>query len=80
MLLFSGDPFSSSSWIERVVIEGALVYDRSKDVRMQHLIEGKTPPNTAPMGATAADEKPHDDDGPEDDPKAKKKDDKGEKP
>lgn len=47
VVLFSGDPLSITSFVEYVVLEGELVYDRSKDVRQQHLIEGVRPSNTA---------------------------------
>ncbi len=48
VVLYSGDPLSIASHVEFVVIEGNLVYDRSKDVRNKFLLEGVTPPNTAP--------------------------------
>jgi len=47
VVLFSGDPASITSWVEHVVIEGNPVYDRSKDVRNTHLIDGTRPPGTA---------------------------------
>jgi imidazolonepropionase-like amidohydrolase len=74
VLLFSGDPLSVSSWVERVILEGVEVYDRSKDVRMKHLLEGVTPPGTAamPEGAPAP-EPPHPEEG--DESKDEKKDD-----
>jgi hypothetical protein len=48
VLLFSGDPLSITSWVEHVVIEGKHVYERAKDVRNKHLLEGVQPPGTAP--------------------------------
>jgi imidazolonepropionase-like amidohydrolase len=45
--LFSGEPLAVTSWVERVVVEGREIYDRSKDVRNRHLLEGVQPPNTA---------------------------------
>jgi len=62
VLLFSGDPLSVNAWVERVVLEGVEVYDRSKDVRMKHLLEGVTPPGTAAMGEEP--EVTHEDEGP----------------
>ena len=53
VLLFSGEPLSVTSWVEHVVIEGNAVYDRSKDVRLKHLLEGRAPANTSAMGAAA---------------------------
>lgn len=52
VLLVTGDPLSITSWVEKVVIEGKETYDRTKDVRMKHLIEGKAPSNTQAMGAS----------------------------
>jgi imidazolonepropionase-like amidohydrolase len=78
VLLFSGDPLSVTSWVERVIIDGKEAYDRSKDVRVKHLLEGKNPANTQAMGADAQ-AAPHDDDEhgtPEH--KEEKKKDKGE--
>ena len=51
VVLFSGDPLSSTSFVEYVILGGDLVYDRSKDVRAQHLLEGVEPRNTSPAGA-----------------------------
>ena len=47
VVLFSGDPLSVTSFVEYVVLDGRLVYDRSKDVRTKHLLEGVQPENTA---------------------------------
>jgi imidazolonepropionase-like amidohydrolase len=70
VLLLSGDPLSVTSWVERVVIEGKPVYDRATDIRIQHLVEGLTPPGTAPMGQTGDEAKPHEHpDPPEDESK-----------
>jgi imidazolonepropionase-like amidohydrolase len=55
VLLLSGDPLSVTTWVERVVIEGKDVYDRSKDVRVQHLLGGKQPANTAAMNGEMLD-------------------------
>jgi len=55
VLLLSGDPLSVTTWVDRVIIEGVDAYDRSKDVRVQQLISGKAPANTAAMGAEAID-------------------------
>jgi hypothetical protein len=51
VVLFSGDPLSITSWVEHVVLEGKHVYDRSKDVRNKHLLEGVQPAGTAPPSA-----------------------------
>ena len=46
VVLFSGDPLSVTSWVEHVVVEGREVYDRSKDVRNKHLLDGAQPAGT----------------------------------
>ena len=76
LLLFSGDPLSVTSTIEHVFIDGVHAYDRSKDIRVKHLLEGRTPPNTMALGDTGEGAHPHDDGTPE--PEEKKKQDKGE--
>jgi imidazolonepropionase-like amidohydrolase len=49
VVLLSGDPLSITAWVEHVVVDGNEVYDRAKDVRNTHLLEGKRPPGpTAP--------------------------------
>jgi imidazolonepropionase-like amidohydrolase len=50
VLLLSDDPLSVTSWVERVVIEGRPVYDRSTDIRVRHLLHGQAPPGTMAMG------------------------------
>jgi imidazolonepropionase-like amidohydrolase len=80
VLLCSGDPLSIKSWIEKVVIEGREVYDRAKDVRVKHLLEGKAPANTQSMGGDEPASHPHGDDHGEPQVKEEKKKDKGEKP
>ena len=47
VVLYSGDPLSSTSFVEFVVLGGDLVYDRSKDIRTRHLLEGVQPEGTA---------------------------------
>jgi len=57
VVLFSGDPLSVTSFVERVVIDGEDAYDRSTDVRVKQLLEGTQPPGTA--AAAELDEKGH---------------------
>lgn len=47
VVLYSGDPLSLTSFVEYVVLDGNLAYDRSKDVRTRHLLEGVQPEGTA---------------------------------
>ena len=55
-LLLSGDPLADKTSVQYVVLEGNLVYDRSKDVRVKHLLEGVEQNNAAPTGAQATDD------------------------
>ncbi|HVS17991.1 MAG TPA: amidohydrolase family protein [Planctomycetota bacterium] len=64
VLLLSGDPLSIHTFVERVVVEGVPVYDRATDIRIQHLVEGLTPPGTQPMGQ-GAEPNPHEHNDPE---------------
>ena len=59
VVLFSGDPLSSSSLVQHVIIEGQHVYDRSKDVRVKHLQSGERPPGTQATGAEPPPEHDH---------------------
>ena len=35
--ILTGDPLEATSWVESVLLEGELVYERSKDHRLEHL-------------------------------------------
>lgn len=35
--ILTGDPLQATSWVESVLLEGELVYERSKDHRLEHL-------------------------------------------
>jgi len=37
--ILSGDPLQATSWVETVVLEGTVVYERAKDPRLQYLFE-----------------------------------------
>jgi len=62
VVLLSGDPLSITSFVEYVVIEGELAYDRSEDVRTRLLIEGVRPENTSASPETGDDSDHSDDD------------------
>ena len=79
VLLLAGDPLSSTTTVQYVVLDGNLVYDRSKDVRVKHLIEGIEQDNSGPTGAEAQAKPPKDDDHGEGDDHVEKKKDPGEK-
>ena len=61
VILLSGDPLSITSWVERVVIEGREVYDRSADVRNLHLLEGVQPAGTQAALELSSEGHEHDD-------------------
>jgi len=61
------------------VIEGNLVYDRSKDVRARHLLEGVEQNNAAPLNTGEEPVDPHSGKKVEDAKKKDASDDKGEK-
>jgi imidazolonepropionase-like amidohydrolase len=91
VVLLSGDPLSVTTVVQYVVLDGKVVYDRSKDVRMKHLMTGAEQNNAAPTGGLDGnasahhdeedakdEEKPKKDKG-ETDPKDGKKDDEPKK-
>jgi len=41
LLLLTGDPLSSATWVDRVILEGEVVYDRKDDRKLKRLIEGE---------------------------------------
>jgi imidazolonepropionase-like amidohydrolase len=79
VLLLSGDPLSATTTVQYVVLDGNLVYDRSKDVRVKHLIEGVEQDNSGPVGADAEAKPQHDDDHDDGSGTVEKKKDAGEK-
>ncbi len=49
LLILSGDPLSARTHVERVLLEGRLVYERDKDHRLRRLVTGEEPAPTAPQ-------------------------------
>lgn len=41
LLILSSDPLEGNAWVQKVVIEGKLVYELEKDYRLKELITGK---------------------------------------
>lgn len=76
LVLLSGDPLSVTSVVQYVVLDGKVVYDRSKDVRMKHLMTGQEQNNAAPSGIDVGAAHVHDEHDDKDAEKPKK--DKGE--
>jgi len=50
LLLLTGDPLSAATWVDRVLVEGVVVYDRSTDRRVKRLVEGERRGDGAPPG------------------------------
>jgi imidazolonepropionase-like amidohydrolase len=50
VLLLDGEPLSIRTHVEFVIVEGKTAYDRSKDIRIKHLLEGQEPRGTSPSG------------------------------
>lgn len=58
--ILTGDPLQATSWVETVLLEGNVVYERSKDPRLQYLFaEEKDKPQKA-AGPAKAESKPVD--------------------
>jgi len=48
LLILSSDPLEGDAWVEKVIIEGKLVYEIEKDYRLKELMTGdETPPENA---------------------------------
>jgi imidazolonepropionase-like amidohydrolase len=45
ILLLTGDPLAAKTWVETVLIEGKIAYERKNDTRLQKLLTGKEPGN-----------------------------------
>lgn len=43
ILLLTGDPLDAKSWVDTVLIEGKIAYERKNDARLQKLLTGKEP-------------------------------------
>ncbi|MBC8451291.1 MAG: amidohydrolase family protein [Planctomycetes bacterium] len=48
VLLLTGDPLDMTSYVDKAVVEGSVIYDSATDLRNKHLFEGQ-----APRGAAA---------------------------
>ena len=35
--ILTGDPLQATTWVDKVLLDGDVVYDRSKDARLQYL-------------------------------------------
>ncbi|RPH49243.1 MAG: amidohydrolase, partial [Planctomycetota bacterium] len=41
LVLLTGDPLDAQSWVDTVLIEGKVVYERSKDEKLKRVLEVK---------------------------------------
>ncbi len=41
LLVLTGDPLSSATWVDRVLLEGEVVYERKDDRKLKRLVEGE---------------------------------------
>ncbi|MEY4675009.1 MAG: Atrazine chlorohydrolase [Planctomycetota bacterium] len=46
--ILSGDPMAATTWVETVLLEGKVVYERSKDQRLQYLLKAPEPAPAKP--------------------------------
>lgn len=40
LVILTGDPLSAQTWVETVLVEGKVVYERSKDEKLRRILEG----------------------------------------
>ncbi len=45
LVLLSGDPLASATWVETVIVEGKTLYERKNDARLRKLLTGKDGPD-----------------------------------
>lgn len=57
ILILSGDPLSTTTFVEKVVMEGQIVYERDKDERLRRIVNTSTPPAKPASKPSAAEEK-----------------------
>ena len=48
LLVLTGDPLDAQTWVDKVLIEGKVVYDRAKDQRLKRLLEERKPEEPKP--------------------------------
>lgn len=41
LLVLTGDPLDAGTWVDQVILDGVLVYERSKDHRLKELLTGR---------------------------------------
>jgi len=41
LLLLTGDPLAAGTWVDRVILEGEVAYDRKDDRKLKRLVEGE---------------------------------------
>jgi imidazolonepropionase-like amidohydrolase len=50
LLVLTGDPLSAGTWVDRVILEGEVAYDRREDRKLKRLLEGESSAPGAPAG------------------------------
>ena len=40
LVILTGDPLDSQSWVDLVLVEGRVVYERAKDEKLRRVLEG----------------------------------------
>jgi imidazolonepropionase-like amidohydrolase len=43
LLLLTGDPLSAQTWVDRVILEGEVAYERKEDRKLRRLLDGEAP-------------------------------------
>jgi len=56
ILLLNGDPLAVTTSVQFVVLDGNVVYDRSKDVRVRQILEGVEQPNASAVDSGDGDD------------------------
>ncbi|HEU4395534.1 MAG TPA: amidohydrolase family protein [Planctomycetota bacterium] len=51
LLVLTGDPLSAGTWVDKVILEGEVSYDRKTDRKLKRLLEGEAPPTGVPAPA-----------------------------
>jgi imidazolonepropionase-like amidohydrolase len=51
LLVLTGDPLSATTWVDRVILEGEVAYDRKTDPKVKRLLEGERGGARAPAPA-----------------------------
>jgi len=42
LAILTGDPFSAATWVDKVILDGEVAYDRTQDEALRRLLERRT--------------------------------------